>query len=246
MSEIIFNRSITVNGVPTNADTTPTIKIVRTDNAQTIVNTTSTGITNPSDGSYSYTLSDVVDGITYRATWTYIISGQTIVASSDAASSEFPILWTDIKYWLRLDGTSEQSQLLSLAADALAYAENYCEATLANRSLVTKHYKSQSQSKYFLPRGPVTAIASIVDADDRNITDFEYTADALADYVRIDDPYKLPITITYASGYSTLPNQLKRGILCHIELLYRERSGGGDMSGIHRCYDPYKRSQWVG
>jgi len=77
MAELIFNRTIRVSGTLTNADSAPTITIVRLDTMATVVATTSTGITNPTTGAYSYTLSSVVAGVQYQATWVFVINGQT-------------------------------------------------------------------------------------------------------------------------------------------------------------------------
>lgn len=83
MSALLFQRQIKVANVATNADSTPTIAIIRLDTNATVVATTTTGVTNPATGQYSYMLSSPVAGVTYRATWTFIINGQTVTASSD-------------------------------------------------------------------------------------------------------------------------------------------------------------------
>lgn len=93
MSELIFQRQIIVASVATNADSTPTISIIRTDTSATVVATTSAGVTNPATGQYSYSLSSPVVGVTYRATWTFIISGQTVVASSDLTADPVTPEW---------------------------------------------------------------------------------------------------------------------------------------------------------
>lgn len=95
MSALVFNRLISVSGVPANADSTPTISIIRTDTSATVVATTSTGITNPSTGQYSYTLTNPIAGVTYQSTWTFIVDGQTFAPTKSitAPDSILPIDW---------------------------------------------------------------------------------------------------------------------------------------------------------
>lgn len=93
MSSITFNRSVKVSGVLTNADSVPTIQIVRLDTSAVVVATTSTGVTNPSTGNYTYTLTPVVDGVTYRSTWTFIVSGQTITTQKDITAATTSPAW---------------------------------------------------------------------------------------------------------------------------------------------------------
>lgn len=97
MSAILFQRTVRVSGVLTDADSTPTISIVRLDSGATVLATTSTGITNPSTGRYAYELSDPVDGVRYKATWTMIVNGQTVTSSSEttAGSSDTPATGAD-------------------------------------------------------------------------------------------------------------------------------------------------------
>lgn len=80
---IQFTRTIRVSNVLTDADSMPTISIVRLDTAATVIATTTTGVTNPSTGRYSYTLAAPVPGVNYRATWTFLLDGNTVSSSSD-------------------------------------------------------------------------------------------------------------------------------------------------------------------
>jgi hypothetical protein len=97
VSAIVFNRFIKNkdSGDPVNADSTPTISIVRTDTSETVVATTSTGITNPSTGQYTYTLDSPVAGVAYQSTWTFVVSGQTVSPQKTviAPDSSLPVDW---------------------------------------------------------------------------------------------------------------------------------------------------------
>lgn len=83
---LIFTRQIRVAGVLTNADSTPTISIIRTDTSATVQATTN--MTAVSTGIYSFTLSSPIAGVTYRATFTVIVNGATYSSSSDQTASD--------------------------------------------------------------------------------------------------------------------------------------------------------------
>jgi hypothetical protein len=169
-----------------------------------------------------------------------------IIVTPITVSDDNPIAWADIKYWLRLDTNDEQTQLLDLSANAVAYAEGYTEASLYPKTLSAVYPDIMAKSEYPLLQGPIVAITSVVDGDGMTITDYTLKTIGNDSFVKINVGHSAPVTITYSAGYTALPRRLKQGVLCHIELLYRERGGGGDMTGIHRFYDPYRRSQWVG
>jgi hypothetical protein len=154
-----------------------------------------------------------------------------------------PIDPTILDTWLRLDGV-DAAEVLELSADALKYAEEYCEATFIQRDRSAVVHDRATE--YALPNGPVNSIVSIVDGNDQAVSAYELKRRANRDYVMISQAYELPLTFTYNAGPAALPNTIRRGMLFHVEAMYRDRDGGSDMSGIHRIYDPHRRSQWVG
>lgn len=93
MSDILFQRAVKVDGVLTDADSTPTIQITRLDTSAVVVATTITGVTHPSTGNYQYTLASVVPGVTYRAIWTFLVAGQTIVSPKDVVAHAASADW---------------------------------------------------------------------------------------------------------------------------------------------------------
>jgi uncharacterized phiE125 gp8 family phage protein len=164
--------------------------------------------------------------------------------NTTTAAADHPVTWADLKYWLRLDDESEKTYLLALAGDALDYAEEYTESTLLARSVVTEH--TERAGSYDLPRGPVNSITAVVDGDGEQVHDYRVIKTGTWQRLLINADYAMPLTITYNAGFSVLPRLVKRAILLHCEMLYRNRGGEGDMAGINRCYDPYRRNVWLG
>lgn len=80
---LIFTRAIRdEDDALIDADSTPTIGVIRTDTSAVIA-APSTAMTHDSTGRYSYTIASPVAGVTYRATYSIIVGGRTITSSSD-------------------------------------------------------------------------------------------------------------------------------------------------------------------
>lgn len=120
LASILFKRSVKVDGVLTNADSTPTIKIIRLDTNAVVVNTTSTGVTNPSTGMYEYLLEDAESGVTYRATWTFIVDGETFQSDKQVvAPGTYRITEADVEGILDFDPSIEDLTPFIAAAEEL-------------------------------------------------------------------------------------------------------------------------------
>lgn len=78
VSQLQFDISVKVSGVLANADSTPTISIIRLDTSAVVVATTSSGITNPTTGQYQYLLASPMSGVTYQSTWNVVVDDDAI------------------------------------------------------------------------------------------------------------------------------------------------------------------------
>ena len=159
-----------------------------------------------------------------------------------------PIDLAEVYIWLRLDmnelGTSVDGLLTRLSVTALSFAEECMEATIIQRART--HAFHVRPPRWSLPYGPVQSITSVTDGDGNAVTGFTLKREARDDYLVFHSPPVLPVTIVYVAGEASINEQVKTGMLCHVEQLYRNADGTGDYSGIERCYAPFKRSRWVG
>ena len=80
--DLIFTRAIRRGSTLVDADSTPTLMIVRVDTGAT-VKVSGTLMTRDSLGRYSYTLTGVTTGVTYRATYTVIVNGRSTTSASE-------------------------------------------------------------------------------------------------------------------------------------------------------------------
>jgi uncharacterized phiE125 gp8 family phage protein len=263
---IIFNRSITVSGIATNADVVPTIAIIRTDTSATVVATTSTGITNPSTGSYSYTLSDTVEGVTYRATWTFIVNGKSITTSSEVTEATGiegeqpleklvvvtppaanPVTYGDAMNHMRATSSqvASQAQVESWISAATAHAERFTGMSLMPRVYLASFFDNEP---LMLPRGPILEVQSVYDDDGHTTTDFELQHYGKTSRVKLGSTANLsyPIRIQYQAGYvnaASVPADMKLGILQHVATIYENRESVSDKAMVeipHSLKDFYR------
>lgn len=140
---------------------------------------------------------------------------------SISSISTQPITYRDIKSHLRLDSDDEKDYIELLISAAVAAAEKHTESLMTSRTITLTSYSTQS--RIYLPFGPVTSITSISDYSSNTITNYELEYDGTEAYVEINESFESPVTITYIAGYATLPADLKVAIMAHVGHLFNNR-----------------------
>jgi hypothetical protein len=161
--------------------------------------------------------------------------------------------WPTISTHLRLDETDDQSYIQSLIQPAAEeYAQDALSSSLLSQTITATYYVddvmpatrypwSGFDASYYgswtpqiyqygsvvsLPRGPVTAISSIVDGQGRTISAYILERQGYLDLLRITASIVYPVTVVYVAGYpdaAHIPYGIKQAILCHIGTLYENR-----------------------
>lgn len=160
-----------------------------------------------------------------------------IIYSNATLPATLVVSLDEVKAWLKIDGTDEDTLLTSLIASATAECEAYSGLSFITRSRVVK-ISSFSGKDVILPYGPVTALTSIAyaDPDDapQTIDSADYTLDTASglSIVRVTEswPYTNEIlnnvVITYVAGYANaaaVPEVIKKGIKQKIAVDHEKR-----------------------
>lgn len=170
---------------------------------------------------------------------------------SAATISSYPVTFSDIKAWLRLDFDTEKPLIDNMIKEAFAFVENEVESTIVQRACTVVHYADTNTHHFALPRGPVASVTTIVDKNSVALTDYDLEHDGNDSWVYLRGNFDLPITITYSAGYSTLPFDLKRAICILVGHWFRNRDAYTDKSineignSMQRIFDNYRRSSFV-
>lgn len=161
----------------------------------------------------------------------------------EGSTANAPIPLVDIKRYLKLPTATDtdlDADLTLMCQTALEYAEKYTRQIFAERTITTNRvfwgeFRNGELQKYFtLRRTPVKSITSIK-YDDDNVLDssFYQILKFAGDFDRIilkntDNLPEVtndwfPIEITYTAGYTTIPNDIKQGMLYHIASMWLNR-----------------------
>ena len=149
-----------------------------------------------------------------------------------------PVTLDEVKEFLRITHTKEDSLLTALIQAVAESAEKY-----TNRLLSSGTYRlnvSGDSTCVELFASPVTSISSVevysqADEAFTPTTDFTYTPSNGYPVISLFNAPELvtgqPFTtrITYVAGYSVTPPALKHGLLIHVSFLYENR---GDVESI--------------
>ena len=144
---------------------------------------------------------------------------------------------------LRITATDEEQYIMDLVDAATEYAETALSASLLQRTITTVvgsdfHlpaygiFYDHHHNRMTLPRGPVSAVNSIVDVNGTAITNFALTRHGNSDGLVIRQSpgfgYSFPVTITYTAGYgpnvTDVPADIRMGIRTHVASLWRVRT----------------------
>ncbi|WP_152051820.1 head-tail connector protein [Tautonia marina] len=193
-----------------------------------------------------------------------------------------PVSLSEAKAWARIDGSDDDATLTALITAARLAAEQYLR-----RSLITQTWKltldlcgARGSEPWWdgvvdgplnslygglpntipLPRGPVSAISSVVtyDLDNSSATysASNYRLDNSGDRLILNYGAIWPANIrpkagceiTYTAGYGSaataVPQPIKQGILIHVASLYEQRGNCEDAMalppGTAMLYSPYR------
>jgi uncharacterized phiE125 gp8 family phage protein len=167
-----------------------------------------------------------------------------IIYSNATLPATLVVSLDEVKAWLKIDGTDEDTLLTSLIASCTAECEAYAGLSFITRTRTVK-LTSFNGRDVILPYGPVTALTSIgyADQDDdaQTIDADDYTLDgssALAK-VRVTEswPYTNRIlnnvTVTYVAGYANaaaVPEIIKTAIKQNVAVKYEKRGDTSESS----------------
>lgn len=159
-----------------------------------------------------------------------------------------PLSLTDVKLFLRIDDSSEDSLINNLIVTAREAAEEYLKRSLINQSwkLIFDEY---SPYHVFLPRGPVQSVTSVKtiarDLSEVTVNPETYFLRADKDYLEFDicqiaHQIEILYNTGYGAGASDVPSPIKQGMLNHIALLYDDRGGAEIPAKARALYSPFR------
>ena len=138
---------------------------------------------------------------------------------------------------LRISETAEYSYICDLIDAATEYAESSLDCSLLTRTITANYFESATPFNYlttrcdagklYLPRGPIVAIASIVDATGQALTNYQLGGSGNADWIQLQQGFKPPVVVTYTAGYGatllSVPADIRLAIRTHVASLWRVR-----------------------
>jgi uncharacterized phiE125 gp8 family phage protein len=153
-----------------------------------------------------------------------------------------PVDWATFKAHARLDSDDEQTigeTYLDAAAD---YAADALGGSLMAQTITAVYYAEDvphpspfhvvtCRPTLPLPRGPVTAVTSVTDADGTAVTAYDLVRIGHSDRLRINVGWKAPLTVVYTAGYANaaaVPAAIRAAILMHAATLYENRESVSD------------------
>jgi len=150
----------------------------------------------------------------------------------------------EAKLYLRIDNDYEKDNLIIIIASVRMAAENYLRASIVKKEflLIAQKYLKQ---EFLLPAAPISQINKIclIDGAGREkILPKEYynlECDRIYFSTNIISPR---IYIYYNSGYETVPEDIKQGMLIHMASIFESRLGDISMPSASRgLYQPHRK-----
>lgn len=129
-----------------------------------------------------------------------------------------PVTIADVKRHLQIDADDNtHDTLLSEFIDsAIDEIELYCGITIID-SVVTARWECISNEE--LPYGPVKEIDTITGASEDHIEGLS------GSFQTINADTTAPVTVTYKTGWNTLPKPVKIGVMKHVTDNFEQRTG---------------------
>lgn len=133
---------------------------------------------------------------------------------------------SEIKNFLRIDFNDDDNLLKELLKSATKQCELYISQSLSKKTYKFSIY-SITNNILKLPYPPIISITSvnIVDKNNNSIEYTNFTLDPISSSLIFKN---LPsnfyrVDMTYKSGYSEIPNDIKQGLLFHISKMYEDK-----------------------
>ncbi len=174
--------------------------------------------------------------------------------------ANLPLTWQQIKSHIK-PNDEEQSYVLDLLASATSHAEEKMECSLIPRTITatfdrndvgefdsldqwtTYPYWCHTHRGFWIPRGPIISITSVVDANNAAVP-YKTQQDGNRFTVIPTVPIhgRLPITIVYQAGYSAVPADILNAIRVHTATMYRYREDitATQANAVHKLDDFYQ------
>ena len=141
------------------------------------------------------------------------------------------------------DFSDDDDYLTSIIPQARESLEAYTGLSFAPKTIVAVLRNELGDIE--IPYGPITAVASVKDEDDNNVT----CKIVGNQFKKIADPWLPYLKVTYTAGYTSLPNALKRAILEEAAFRYSHRGEEVDSAGYCKgslaLAAPFKRTSWL-
>lgn len=152
--------------------------------------------------------------------------------SITTAPTGLAVAYAIAKHHLRIDDNEERDYVISLIEAATAHAEEALATSLLPRRIAATFYDGEFCD---LPRGPVSAIVSVVDANGDAVPSdaWRWERKGNSDCIRLLRTATRPLTVTYDAGYANaaaIPADIRQAILCHVGTLYDHRASVTSMN----------------
>jgi len=174
------------------------------------------------------------------------IQHRLLVRTSPPATE--PLSLSDVKSFLRIDGSAEDAVLNLLIATARILAEE-----LTGHALITQSWKIAYDTNVpecvplvYLPVQSITAVTSINEAEESTtIAASSYTLNAARDALIFESiPSGRRIEILYESGYgdaaSDVPADIRQAMLVHVAHLYEHRDSQTPPDAVQGIYAQHR------
>lgn len=169
-----------------------------------------------------------------------------------------PVSYPDMKAQLRIDSDDERNLITAYIMAAREYAETETQLTLIQRQIKLTKYAAEPPFAWVpLPRGPVSAINSVVDGSNNTVSTstYEYRRMGNQDFLYFFS-ITWPFSVTYTAGFGTaatdVPAIISTGIKLHVAHLWDNRSATGNRQqynlpfGLDTIYGQYKPRGVIG
>jgi uncharacterized phiE125 gp8 family phage protein len=177
----------------------------------------------------------------------YMTNTPSLVLS--AAPAAEPLVLSDVKDYLKISGSSDDTIITNLIKTVRESAEKFLRVSLINQSWKLL-YDQYTPSEITLLMGPVQSITSVTaiarDESTTVISSSTYYLSAGKQKLIFDaNIVSQRVEIVYLCGYgaaaSSVPNPIKHGMLSHIGAIYDGRAGGNVIPMQSKeLYAPYK------
>lgn len=162
-----------------------------------------------------------------------------------------PITVSDVKAHLYITHSDDDTYLTGLIKRARKQIENYCSIAIGSQEWIWMQ-DCNGGVELQIPKQPVISVDAVSYEESSN----SFVSKTAEDDYKISGLFEKTFTpftygrwrVEYTTGYETLPDDLKHGILCQVAYLYENRgdvskTGLSDMA--KDIVSPYKDYSWT-